>query len=118
MNEIGLVVLASFTAPEASVRMKARDLVGRDRFALVHVSTPLEACRRRDPAGLYRDAAAGSVTNVPGVDFAYERPGADDLDAALDLELPFHELGAPEVAVRTCVERVMKLLADRGVLRS
>jgi len=116
MNEIGLVVLASFTAPEASVRMKARDLVGRDRFALVHVSTPLEACRRRDPAGLYRDAAAGSVTNVPGVDFAYERPGADDLDAALDLELPFHELGAPEVAVRTCVERVMKLLADRGVL--
>jgi bifunctional enzyme CysN/CysC len=98
--------------------MKARDLVGRDRFALVHVSTPLEACRRRDPAGLYRDAAAGSVTNVPGVDFAYEPPSSDDFDPTLDLEIPFHELGTPEVAVRTAVERVMRLLAERGVLRS
>ncbi|MFM7259307.1 MAG: sulfate adenylyltransferase subunit CysN, partial [bacterium] len=98
MNEIGLVVLASFTAPDASVRAKARELVGGAQFALVHVSTPLDACRRRDPVGLYRDAAQGSVKNVPGVDFEYDQPS----DA--DLTIPFHELGAPDVAIRTAVE--------------
>jgi bifunctional enzyme CysN/CysC len=110
MNEIGLVVLASFTAPDATVRSKARELVGADCFALVHVSTPLEACRRRDPVGLYRDAAQGSVKDVPGVDFEYDQP----TDA--DLVIPFHELGTPDAAVRTAVERVMALLESRGVL--
>jgi len=111
MNEIGLVVLASFTAPDASVRAKARELVGGAQFALVHVSTPLDACRRRDPVGLYRDAAQGSVKDVPGVDFEYDQPS----DA--DLTIPFHDLGAPDVAIRTAVERVMALLDARGVIR-
>jgi bifunctional enzyme CysN/CysC len=111
MNEIGLVVLASFTAPDASVRAKARDLVGASQFALVHVSTPLDACRTRDPVGLYRDAAQGTVKDVPGVDFEYDQP------ADADLTIPFHELGAPDVAIRTAVERVMALLDARGVIR-
>ena len=110
MNEIGLVALASFTAPDASVRAKARELIGADRFALVHVSTPLDACRRRDPVGLYRDAAQGSVKDVPGVDFEYDMPQ----DA--DLTIPFHELGTPDAAIRTAVERVLALLESRGVL--
>jgi bifunctional enzyme CysN/CysC len=110
MNEIGLVALASFTAPDASVRAKARELVGADRFALVHVSTPLDACRRRDPVGLYRDAAQGSVRDVPGVDFEYDMPQ----DA--DLTIPFHELGTPDAAIRTAVERVLALLESRGAL--
>jgi bifunctional enzyme CysN/CysC len=110
MNEIGLVVLASFTAPDAAFRAKARELVGADRFALVHVATSLEACRRRDPAGLYRDAAAGTVQDVPGVDLAYEAPS----DA--DLVLPMHELGATDAALRTAVERVMALLESRGAV--
>jgi len=111
MNEIGLVVLASFTAPDASVRAKARELVGGAQFALVHVSTPLDACRRRDPVGLYRDAAQGSVKNVPGVDLEYDIPQ----DA--DITIPFHELGAPDAAIRTAVERVMALFEARGVIR-
>lgn len=110
MNEIGLVVLASFTAPDASVRAKARDLVGAAQFALVHVSTPLDACRRRDPVGLYRDAAQGSVKDVPGVDFEYDQPS----DA--DLTIPFHELGTADTAVRSAVERVLAFLESRGVI--
>ncbi|MCE2882817.1 MAG: adenylyl-sulfate kinase [Planctomycetaceae bacterium] len=111
MNDAGLVVLAVFTAPEASVRGRARDLVGPDRFATVHVSTPLEACRRRDPAGLYRSHASGAVQGVPGIDFEYEAP----TDA--ELVIPFHELGAPDAALRSAVERVMAFLEARGVIR-
>jgi bifunctional enzyme CysN/CysC len=110
MNEIGLVVLASFTAPDASVRARARELVGGDRFALVHVSTPLEACRRRDPSGLYAAAARGSVKDVPGLDLDYETP------ADADLALPMHEFGSGEAALRVAVERVMAFLETRGAL--
>jgi bifunctional enzyme CysN/CysC len=110
LNELGLVVLASFTAPDSSVRIRARELVGSDRFAVVHVSTPLEACRRRDPVGLYRDAASGAVKDVPGVDFEYEAP----TDA--EITIPFHELGTPDAAIRTAVERVLTFIESRGVM--
>jgi adenylylsulfate kinase-like enzyme len=110
MNDAGLITLAVFTAPEAAVRERARELVGADRFALVHVSTTLDECRRRDPSGLYRDLAAGKVEGVPGVDFDYEAP----TDA--ELVIPMHELGAPDAALRTAVERVMALLDARGAI--
>jgi bifunctional enzyme CysN/CysC len=108
MNEIGLIVLASFTAPDASVRARARELVGRERFALVHVSTPIDACRRRDPSGLYAAAARGSVKDVPGLDLDYETP----TDA--DLVLPIHELGSGEAGIRAAVERVLAYLEAKG----
>jgi adenylylsulfate kinase-like enzyme len=76
----------------------------------VHVSTPLEACRRRDPVGLYRDAASGAVKDVPGVDFEYEAP----TDA--EITIPFHELGTPDAAIRTAVERVLTFIESRGVM--
>ena len=110
MNEIGLIVLASFTAPDASVRARARELVGRERFALVHVSTPIDACRRRDPSGLYAAAARGSVKDVPGLDLDYETP----TDA--DLVLPIHELGSGEAGIRAAVERVLAYLEAKGAL--
>ena len=110
INDAGLITLAVFTAPEASVRERARELVGSDRFALVHVSTPLEECRKRDPSGLYRDLAAGSVHGVPGVDFEYEAP------TNAELTIPLHELGAPDVALRAAVDRVMAFLDARGAI--
>ncbi len=110
MNDAGLVVLAVFTAPDASVRARAAELIGSERFALVHVSTPLDACMRRDPSGVYRDAASGSLKGVPGIDFEYEAP------TNAQLTIPFHELGATDVALRTSVDRVMALLEARGVI--
>jgi bifunctional enzyme CysN/CysC len=110
-NEAGLVVLASFTAPEAASRERARELVGADRFATVYLSTPLEVCRDRDPSGLYREAASGAITGVPGVDLEYEAPESPDL------AIPFHELGPTDVALSAAVERVLTFLDSRGVLR-
>jgi len=92
------------------VRARAAELIGSERFALVYVSTPLDACMRRDPSGVYRDAASGSLKGVPGIDFEYEAP------TNAQLTIPFHELGATDVALRTSVDRVMALLEARGVI--
>jgi hypothetical protein len=51
-----------------------------------------------------------TLAGVPGVDFDYEAP------ADAELTIPLHELGAPDVALRTAVERVMALLEGRGVI--
>lgn len=66
----GLVVLVPATAHRRIWRDTARDRA--PRFIEVHVDTPLEECRRRDPKGLYADAAA--QPDLPGVGVPYEPP--------------------------------------------
>jgi len=105
LNDAGLLCIASFVAPEADTRAKSRALVGEDRFFVVHLAAPLEACRELDRSGLYRDVDAGRVTDVPGIGFPYEAPE----DA--DLVLPSHEL-TPEA----CAQRVLAELERRGRL--
>src|SRR5262249_21481876 len=82
LNDAGFIVLAAFVAPQEDMRMRSRELIGRDRFTLVHLTAPLDACRSRDPSGLYRDADAGKVRDVPGLDVRYEAPRDADLALA------------------------------------
>ncbi|UQA62037.1 sulfate adenylyltransferase subunit CysN [Polyangium aurulentum] len=103
LNDAGLLCVASFVAPEDAVRRRARELVGPERFLLVHLAAPLDWCRSVDASGIYRDAEAGKLSNVPGVDLSYEPPE----DA--DLVLPSHELSAAE-----CAERIVRELLRRG----
>ncbi|HVK65971.1 MAG TPA: sulfate adenylyltransferase subunit CysN [Polyangium sp.] len=103
LNDAGLLCVASLVAPEDAVRQRARELVGPERFFLVHLAAPLEWCREVDRSGIYRDAAAGNVSNVPGLDFRYEPPE----DA--DLVLPSHEWSVAE-----CAERIVRELERRG----
>jgi bifunctional enzyme CysN/CysC len=105
LNDAGLLCVASFVAPEAEPRAKSRALVGADRFFVVYLSAPLEACREADRSGLYRDAASGKIDDVPGLSFPYEVP------ADADLVLPSHELHPAE-----CAERIVAELAKRGRL--
>jgi bifunctional enzyme CysN/CysC len=101
--DAGLVCVASLVAPEDAVRRRARELVGAERFLLVHLAAPLEWCKGKDRSGIYRDAAAGKVSNVPGVDFPYDPPE----DA--DLVLPSHEM-----TIEECAERIVRELERRG----
>ncbi|MEZ4313322.1 MAG: sulfate adenylyltransferase subunit CysN [Polyangiaceae bacterium] len=107
LNESGLVVLASFVAPEAEARQKSRALIGTPRFFMVHLSAPLAECRKSDKSGLYRDADAGKLSDIPGIHFPYDPPE----DA--DLVLPSHEID-PD----TCADRILTELTRRGVLPS
>jgi bifunctional enzyme CysN/CysC len=101
--DAGLFCVASLVAPEDAVRKRARELVGPERFFLVHLAAPLEWCRRMDRSGLYRDAAAGKVSHVPGVDFPYEPPEDADL-----------VLSSDELGVEACAERIVRELERRG----
>lgn len=77
--DAGLITLASFISPFNSERQMARELVGDDEFVEIHVDTPLEECRRRDPKGLYAKAAAGEIKNFTGIDSPYEAPENPEL---------------------------------------
>jgi len=102
LNDAGLVCLAAFLAPDEAVRQKAADVIGRDRFLLVHLEAPIEVCRQRDPEGLYAKADEGEIANFPGVSAPYEPPAKPDL-----------ALNTAELDVDECVTRIVKLVSAR-----
>jgi bifunctional enzyme CysN/CysC len=77
----GTVAIVALVSPMAADRAAARELHEQADldFLEVWVDTPLEVCERRDPAGLYRRAYAGELTNFTGVDGPYEEPADPDL---------------------------------------
>jgi len=77
--DAGLITLVSFISPFRSERKMARDLLERDEFFEVFVSTTLEECEQRDPKGLYKKARAGELKNFTGIDSTYEMPENADL---------------------------------------
>jgi adenylylsulfate kinase len=68
----GVPVIVDATANRRAYRDRARDAI--PRFLEVHVRCPLPVCRSRDPKGIYRRAAEGTVQDVPGVSAPFEPP--------------------------------------------
>ena len=104
-NDAGILCLAAFVAPDEAIRQKAAEVIGRERFLVVHLSAPVEVCRQRDTEGHYQLADKGEITLFPGVSSPYEPP------VQPDLILPTHQTG-----VNDCVEQLMKLLETRGII--
>jgi len=73
----GMPVVFDATANLRVLRDAARKRIAR--FAEIYVDTPLEVCRARDPKGLYRAAAEGRSTTLPGAQAPYEPPLAPEL---------------------------------------
>ncbi|UFH49734.1 adenylyl-sulfate kinase [Pseudomonas sp. KNUC1026] len=89
MVDAGLIVIVAAISPFEADRQAARALFAEHEFFLVHVSTSLKECARRDPKGLYRAAREGRVRQFTGVDSPYEAPAGADFvidTAALPLE--------------------------------
>ena len=74
MNDAGLIVIAAFISPYQSDREMACEIIGKERFVEVHLSTPIEACEKRDVKGLYKKARAGALKEFTGVSAPYEIP--------------------------------------------
>lgn len=100
-NEAGLLTLAAFVAPDAEGRDQAKSLIGPERLITVYVQASPQACRERDPQGLY---AAGQ-DNIPGESFPYDIP----LNA--DLVVDTQSLSVEEGA-----KAVLDLLRSRGLI--
>lgn len=105
MNDAGLICLAAFLSPSEDVRLKAADVVGRNRFLVIHLDAPIEVCRARDQEGMYAAAEAGEIANFPGVDAPYDPPAAPDL-----------VLNTAELDVDECVARLVALLKSKQII--
>ena len=77
--ETGIVTIACFVSPTNELRQMARDIIGKDDFREVYVSTPLKECERRDVKGLYARARRGEVKDFTGISAPFEAPTSPDL---------------------------------------
>lgn len=73
----GVNVIFDATANKREYRDQARQAI--HKFMEVYVACPQEVCIKRDPKGIYAQAAKKTATNVPGVQAAYEPPLRPDL---------------------------------------
>lgn len=76
----GGIAICAPIAPYATTRAQVRamaEAVGD--FILVHVSTPLAECERRDLKGLYAKARAGLIPEFTGISDPYDVPTDADL---------------------------------------
>jgi len=76
----GIVTLAAFISPTIEIRNMARDIIGKDDFFEVYVSTPLETCEERDTKGLYEKARKGLIKDFTGISAPFEAPPDPDYD--------------------------------------
>ncbi len=81
--EHGGTAICSPIAPFAATRQEVRNMVEAVAdLVLVHVSTPLEECERRDLKGLYARARSGEIPDFTGISSPYEPPV--DADVVVD----------------------------------
>lgn len=99
INASGLICICSFVAPNAEVREKARELIGKDSFLEVFLSAPIEVCRERDTKSHYKKAESGEFSNIPGLSAPYDVPESPDL-----------LLQTNKFSIDECVDRIMRLL--------
>ena len=93
--DTGIITIAAFISPSNDIREMAADIIGRDDFVEVYVSTPIEDCERRDVKGLYAKARRGEIKNFTGISAPFEAPEhpALTLDTSvLSLEESVHKL--------------------------
>jgi adenylyl-sulfate kinase len=76
----GGIAICSPIAPCARTRAEVREMAEAvGDFLLVHVSTPLDECERRDLKGLYAAARQGAVGHFTGISAPYDVPTDADL---------------------------------------
>lgn len=104
----GGVTICAPIAPYASTRADVRQMVedAGAGFILVHVSTPLAECERRDRKGLYAKARAGEIAEFTGISDPYEEP--TDADLAIDTS---------QVGIDEAARLVLEHLTKQGWLR-
>lgn len=88
--DTGIITIAAFISPNNQLREMAAEIIGKDDFVEVFVSTPLEECEKRDVKGLYAKARRGEIKNFTGISAPFEAP--DHPDITLDTsKLPVEE---------------------------
>ena len=93
--DTGIITIAAFISPSNDIREMAANIIGKDDFLEVYVSTPIEECERRDVKGLYAKARRGEIKNFTGISAPFEAPAHPTLTldtSALSLEESVNKL--------------------------
>lgn len=77
--DTGIITIAAFISPNNQLREMAAEIIGKDDFVDVFVSTPLEECEKRDVKGLYAKARRGEIKNFTGISAPFEAPEHPDI---------------------------------------
>lgn len=103
--EAGGIALTAFISPFRQDRERARSLFPHGDFLEIFCDAPLEVCEERDVKGLYRRARSGEVKEFTGISSPYEPP--------LNPEL---RVDTNAMSLDECVQQVLQLLVDRGII--
>ena len=93
--DTGIITIAAFISPSNDIREMAANIIGKDDFLEVYVSTPIEECECRDVKGLYAKARRGEIKNFTGISAPFEAPAQPALvldTSALSLEESVNKL--------------------------
>ncbi len=104
--DAGTIALTAFISPLRSDRRRVRELVEEGDFIEIYCRCSLEVCEERDVKGLYKKARAGEIANFTGISSPYEEP-----------EQPELVLDTDQHSIDECVDHVIALLKERGVLK-
>ncbi len=81
LNDQGIITICSFISPSEDIRNQCAQIIGEERFHLIHMDADPEYCKKNKPA-LYKKAEAGELRHMPGIDEQYETPA----EAAMKLQ--------------------------------
>jgi bifunctional enzyme CysN/CysC len=101
----GAIVLCSFISPFRAERSMVRELVGAGEFIEIHLDTPLEVCKQRDPKGLYARALEGKIKHFTGIDSPYEPPEAAEV-----------VVDTSRVTAEEAARRIFETLRERQII--
>ena len=72
--DTGIITIAAFISPNNALREMAANIIGKNDFMEIYISTPHEECERRDVKGLYAKARRGEIKNFTGISAPFEAP--------------------------------------------
>lgn len=100
--DTGIITLAAFISPNNDIREMAANIIGKENFMEIYVSTPIEECERRDVKGLYAKARKGEIKNFTGISAPFEAP-----------EHPALSLDTSKLSVEESVNKLLDLILPR-----
>ena len=73
LNDQGIITICSFISPDENIRKQVIQIIGEDRFKLIHMDATLEFCKKNKPE-LYEKFEEGLIANLPGADLQFVAP--------------------------------------------
>ena len=100
--DTGIITIAAFISPNNDIREMAANIIGKENFMEIYVSTPIEECEHRDVKGLYAKARKGEIKNFTGISAPFEAP-----------QHPALSLDTSKLSVEESVNKLLELILPR-----